>query len=479
MSHTPPPPDILERLCAIVGPQGAIRERGEMDKYLREWRNRWQGETELVVRPKNAEEVAEIVRVCAKSGTPIILQGGNTGLVGGQIPHRGQILLSLERMKAIRAIEALDNSLVAEAGCVLKTVQDAAVSEDRLFPLSLASEGSAQIGGLIATNAGGVHAVRYGTMGDLVLGLEVVTAQGAIWNDLKSVRKDNTGYRLCELFVGSEGTLGIITAASLRLSPLPRDVRTVFLAVPDVSAAVALLSLAQDLSGGAVSAFELVPRRGVDFVLKHVKEGRDPLETAYPWYVLAEFWASTDPGRLNAAVEKLVMTGTENSLIENGVVAESTSQAKGLWLLRDRLSEVQRLEGASLKHDVAVPIAALPSFVDQALAAVTRAIPGVRPVPFGHLGDGNLHFNLSQPCDMDADLFLSKRDEIARIVHDLVHAFGGSFSAEHGIGVARLDDMARYKSPVELDLMRRLKQALDPQGILNPGRTIPDVHRDP
>lgn len=462
----------LDRLCAVVGPSGAIREPNEMAAYLTEWRDRWTGTTPLILRPKSTQEVADIVKICAETNTAIVPQGGNTGLVGGQIPTDTEILLSLNRLNNIRAVDNLNNSMIVEAGCILTNVQQAAAEADRLFPMSLASEGSAQIGGLLSTNAGGIHVLRYGTMRELVLGLEVVTADGQVWNDLKALRKDNTGYNLRQLFLGAEGTLGIITAASLRLFPRPRDVETVFVAIPNVSAAVKLLSLANRLSGNLASAFELIPRLGLDFVTKHVNEARDPFDEDYPWYLVIEFSSGQAQGSLRPTVETFLETAFTDNLILNGVIAQSEQQAEALWLLRERLSEVQKFEGGSLKHDIAVPVSALPDFMTRALEKVAQIVPGIRPVPFGHIGDGNVHFNLSQPKDMNTDEFFTRRDEIAMAVHDIVQTLDGSFSAEHGVGVARLGDMARYKSALDLDLMHRLKNAFDPQGIMNPGKIL-------
>lgn len=464
--------EVIDRLCAVVGPAGCLRVGDDMDKYLIEWRDRWHGATPVVLRPQTTDEVRELVAICAQTKTPIVPQGGNTGLVGGQIPDGGQVLISLERLNRIRSLSPDDHCLEVEAGCVLETVQKAADEAGLLFPLSLASEGSAQVGGLASTNAGGVHVVRYGPMADLVLGVEAVTGRGEIFSDLKPLRKDNTGYRLRQMFVGAEGTLGIITALRLRLVARPRDVQTMLMAVPDPARAVQLLSLGNALSGGLIQAFELMPRIGIDFVVRHVAGARDPFDPPSPWYVLAEFAGGTAPDDLRPVAEHFLESGYENHLITDGVIAASSSQAHALWQLRERLSEVQKQEGASLKHDISVPVSALPGFLEQALAAVSERVPGIRPVPFGHVGDGNIHFNLSQPLNMSTDDYLARRDDIAQLVHDLVANFNGSFSAEHGVGIARLDDMKRYKDPVALDLMARVKAAFDPAGIFNPGRVL-------
>jgi FAD/FMN-containing dehydrogenase len=398
----------------------------------------------------------------------VVPQGGNTGLVGAQIPRpgAGEVLIGLGRMNRVRAVDPVDNTVTVEAGCTLAAVQAAAAAVDRLFPLSLAAEGSCQIGGNLSTNAGGIHVLRYGNTRDLVLGLEVVTADGAVWDGLRALRKDNTGYDLKQLFVGAEGTLGIITAAVLKLFPRHRQVETVFAAVPDVDAAVALLGAVRAATDDGVLAFELIPRRALEFVTRHVPGTTDPLPRPSGWYVLFDLTVA------RATAEQALAGAVEAGLITDAALAASAAQAAALWRLREAISESQKPEGASIKHDISVPVSRIPAFMHQALAAVERLVPGIRPVPFGHVGDGNLHFNLSQPPGADGRAFLARAEEIHLAVHDIVHALGGSISAEHGIGVAKREEIRRYKSEVEIALMRAVKQALDPKGIMNPGKGV-------
>jgi FAD/FMN-containing dehydrogenase len=464
----PPRPDTLARLKEIVGATGWTEDPQELAPHLSEWRSRYQGRTPLLLRPASTDQVAAIVRVCNAAEVGLVPQGGNTGLVGGQIPRPEghDILLHLGRMSRVRAVDAVDGAITVEAGCTLAAVQTAAASVDRLFPLSLAAEGTCQIGGNLSTNAGGVHVLRYGNARDLVLGLEVVTADGEVWDGLRSLRKDNTGYDLKHLFLGAEGTLGVITAAVLKLFPRHRDVATVFAAVPTVEAAVGLLARVRGTIEDAVLAFELIPRLGLELVTRHVPGTTDPLAIASPWYVLCDL---TVP---RAAAEQVLAEATETGHVSDAVLAQTPAQAAALWRLRETLSEAQKPEGGSIKHDVSVPVSRIGLFVKEATAAVSRLVPGIRPVPFGHLGDGNLHFNLSQPIDMDKDAFLSRWEEVNRVVHDIVAELGGSISAEHGIGQAKREEIRRYKSPVEIALMERIKRALDPKGILNPGKGV-------
>ncbi|MDZ4868907.1 MAG: FAD-binding oxidoreductase, partial [Alphaproteobacteria bacterium] len=405
------------------------------------------------------------------TGTPIVPQGGNTGLVGGQIPSAdgSQVILSLRRLAQIRDVDVAANTMTVDAGAVLAEVQAEAQAAERLFPLSLASEGSATIGGLISTNAGGTGVLAYGNMRELVLGIEAVLPDGSLWNGLGGLRKDNTGYDLKQLFIGGEGTLGVVTAATLKLFPRPAVIETAIVAVRDVEAAVRLLAFAQG-HAGTVTAFELMPRVGLEFVLRHVPGVRDPLEQAYPWYVLID--VSLKVADAAGAIESLLSDAASDGLIVDGVVAQSGAQRAAFWKLREALSEAQKPEGGSLKHDVSVPISSIPRFIDEASRAVIAAVPDARPVPFGHLGDGNIHFNISQPAGRDKAAFLSRMDEVARVVHDMVHAFEGSISAEHGIGQAKVDEITRYKSPAALAAMRAVKRALDPKGIMNPGKVV-------
>ena len=464
----PAKPETLERLKTLVGPAGYSIDADEIAPHLTEWRNRFLGKTPLLLKPANTEQVAAIVRVCAEEEVGIVAQGGNTGLVGGQIPRPegADLLLSMGRMNKIRAVDAIDNTLVVEAGCTLAVAQEAALTVDRLLPLSLAAEGTSQVGGNLSTNAGGIHVLRYGNARDCVLGLEVVTAEGEIWNGLRALRKDNTGYDLKQLLVGAEGTLGIITAAVLKLFPRPRHIETVLAGTADPDKVLALLSLARDMTGDGVFAFEMIARFALELVLRHIPGTTDPLSAPAPWYVLADFTIA------RPEAEAFLATAFERGLIEDAVLAGSPAQAKALWRLRESVSESQKHEGGSIKHDISVPVSHIPAFMREALAAAGKLIPGVRPVPFGHVGDGNLHFNFSQPVAMDKDTFLGQWEALNRVVHDIVIAHGGSISAEHGIGVLKREEGRRTKSAVELDLLRRIKQALDPKGIMNPGKGI-------
>ena len=458
----------LERLKQIVGPSGFVTDADELAPHLTEWRNLYRGRTPLLLKPASTAEVAAIVAVCAAAEVGIVPQGGNTGLVGGQIPHAdgGEVLVNLGRMTRVRAVDPIDNAMTVEAGCTLAAVQEAAAGVDRLFPLSLASEGSCQIGGNLSTNAGGIHVLRYGNSRDLVLGLEVVTADGQVWNGLRTLRKDNTGYELKQLFLGAEGTLGIITAAVLKLFPRHHDVQTAFAAVPTIEAAVALLAHVRDSASDAVLAFELMPRRALEFVTRHLPGAIDPRPAPSPWYTIFDLTVA------RATVERSLAAAAETGLISDAALAANPGQAAGLWRLREGISEAQKPEGASIKHDISVPVSRIPAFVHQATAAVERLCPGIRPVPFGHVGDGNLHFNLSQPPGADGRAFLARSDEIHHAVHDIVAALGGSISAEHGIGQAKRQEIRRYKSAVEIALMARIKAALDPMGIMNPGKGV-------
>jgi FAD/FMN-containing dehydrogenase len=463
-----PTNETLERMIAAAGPQGWSTDAQEIAPYLVEWRERWRGTTPLLLKPSTVAAVAEIVRIAAATGTPLVPQGGNTGLVGGQIPA-GEVLLSLKRLARVRVVDAMANTITVDAGCILADVQAAADTEERLFPLSLASEGSATVGGLISTNAGGTGVLAYGNMRELVLGIEAVLPPGEIWNGLSALRKDNTGYDLKQLFIGAEGTLGVVTGAVLKLFAKPAEIETAIVAVESVDKAIALLNFARAQSA-SVTAFELMPRTGIEFVAKHIPAARDPFGRAYPWYVLIDvsLFAEAQVG----AAQALLTDAASAGLIVDGVVAQSLAQREAFWRLRDSLSEAQKPEGGSIKHDVSVPISAIPRFIVEASRAVITAVPGARPVPFGHLGDGNIHFNISQPGSGEKAAFLARTDEVNRIVHDIVHAFGGSISAEHGIGQAKIDEITRYKSAIALETMRAVKRALDPKGIMNPGKVL-------
>ncbi|MGO8839615.1 MAG: FAD-binding oxidoreductase [Methyloceanibacter sp.] len=469
-----PGQDTLDALVRIVGEAQAIRDAHAMTPYLVEWRDRYFGKAALVLKPGTTNEVAAILKRANETRTSIVPQGGNTGLVGGQIPFESghEVVVSLERLIHVRDIDLGGNTMTVEAGLVLANAQSVAASAGRLFPLSLASEGSCQIGGVLATNAGGMAVLAYGSARDLTLGLEVVLADGSVWNGLKGLRKDNSGYDLKDLFVGSEGTLGIITAAVLKLFPKPVETVTAFAGLPQLDDAVAFYSRAYSRAGPALTAFELMPRIGLDFVLRHAGEARDPLGSPYPWYVLFELSSPREGDALRRLGEAVLAAGIEAKEIDDAVLASSIAQTGELWRLRELMSEVQRHEGGSIKHDVAVPVARVPEFIARADQLVELMVPGARPVPFGHLGDGNIHYNVSQPPSMDRAVFLANWEALNAAVHEIVLDLGGSISAEHGIGRLKRDLLPHAKQPIELELMRKIKIAFDPNGILNPGKLL-------
>jgi FAD/FMN-containing dehydrogenase len=462
-------PGILDRFKAAAGPGGWTDDGDRIAPHLVEWRERFRGHTPLMLTPGDTATVARLVRLAHETRTPLVPQGGNTGLVGGQIPD-GQILIWLGRMNRLRMLDAANDAVTVEAGAILANVQQLAADADRLFPLSLASEGSAQIGGLISTNAGGTAVLAYGNMRDLVLGLEVVMPDGSLFEGLQGLRKDNTGYDLVRLFCGSEGTLGIVTAATLKLFPRPRATECAIAGVANVQDAIALLGLAKDRAGGMLTGFEIMPRIGIDFVTRHMPASRDPLAAAHPWYVLVE--TSLTHAAQTGLLSVILEAGAEGGLVLDAVVAQSDAQARDFWRLREGLSEAQKFEGGSIKHDVSVPVSAMARFIAEATDATLAIVPGARPVPFGHVGDGNVHFNVSQPVAEDKAAFLARWQDVSDAVHSVAHRLGGSISAEHGIGRMKAQEIQRYKSPAALAAMRAIKQALDPHGIMNPGAVL-------
>lgn len=464
---------ILDRMAGIVGAKNIVTDADAMVPYLKEWRDLFRGKAQGIVRPGSTAEVAELVKLAVETGAKLVPQGGNTGLVGGQIPiaEGREIILSLQRLDKIRTVDTDGDTMIVEAGVTLKRAQDAAEGAGRLFPLSLASEGSCTIGGNLSTNAGGTAVLAYGNARELCMGLEVVLPDGRIWNGLRQLRKDNTGYDLKDLFIGAEGTLGIITAAVLKLFPLPAARATAFLAVPDPTAALELLNAAKAGAGGTLTTFELMPRMGLDFVLRHAAGARDPLSESSPWYVLMEVSAQSAAG-LDEAVEAFLGEALEKGIVTDAALAGSLTQRADFWKLREMMSEVQTYEGGSIKHDVSVPVHAQPEFLKRAIAVVEAMVPGCRPVPFGHLGDGNIHFNVSQPVGADKAAYLARWSEMNEAVHAIVTELKGSISAEHGIGRLKRDLLPGVKDPVELDLMRAIKQTLDPKGVLNPGAML-------
>ena len=464
--------DTLARIAAIVGPKGIIADAAGMEPYLHEMRGLYHGAARLVVRPASTEEVAEVVRLCAAARLPIFPQGGNTGLCGAAVASAEGIILSLGRMNRVRALDPVNFAITVEAGCILAEVQRAAAEADRLFPLSLGAQGSCQIGGNLSTNAGGIAVLRYGNARELTLGLEVVLPDGQILSGLSGLRKDNTGYDLKQLFIGGEGTLGIITAATLKLFPRPREVETAFLGLARVEDAMTLFAKARMASGDQLTAFELIPRIGLEIAVAHMSGVQDPLATAHDWYVLLEMSSSQAESGLRSALEAFLTTAMEEGLVADGTIAASAAQARDLWRIREGVVEAQPKLGASIKHDVSVPVSRVAEFINRATAAVDARIPGIRPVAFGHVGDGNIHFNISRPVGADDAAFLARWDEINHIVHDICVGFGGSISAEHGIGLLKRDELAHYKPAAALSVMRRIKAALDPDGIMNPGKML-------
>jgi FAD/FMN-containing dehydrogenase len=462
----PVPADVLSRLKAVLGDGGWSQDPERLAPKLLEWRDRWSGETPFLALPKTTADVAAVVGICGEAGTPITTQGGNTGLVGGQIPQ-GEVLLSTERMRAIRESDTFDDVLVAEAGVTLAAVHEAAANLRRRFPLGLASEGSATIGGVVSTNAGGTQVLRYGMTRNLVLGLEAVLPNGEVWNGLKRLRKDNTGYDLKQLLIGAEGTLGVVTAAALKLYPVMASRAVAVIGVADPETALKLLVRAKDETGGAVEAFELMGRLGVEFALKNIAGTRDPLAQAHPWYVLAEF-SSGEPGSAEGSMERFLASGLEDGLIDDAVVAQTDAQAKALWAIRENQSPAQKPEGATWKHDVSVPVSQVAAFLREADAAMRAFAPGCRIAAFGHMGDGNIHYDVLRGDGAPDAPHAARRDAGSRIVHDIVASLGGSISAEHGLGSMKTEEARRYKSPVEIEALTAIRKALDPKRIMNP-----------
>jgi FAD/FMN-containing dehydrogenase len=466
----------VDRIRRALGAAACLESPDRIAPFLVDFRGLFRGATPLVACPASTADTAQVLAICNELSVGVVPHGGNTSYCGGATPSEdgGEIVLSLGRMNRIREVDAANFSMTVEAGCILADVQAAAERVDRFFPLSLGSEGSCQIGGNLATNAGGLNAMRYGVMRELVLGLEVVLADGRILDGLTSLRKDNTGYNLRDLFIGAEGTLGVITAASLKLFPRPRTIETAFLAVPDPAAAVQLLARLRAEVADCVTSFEYLPRIAVEFTVRHVPGVTDPLRHPYDCYVLCELSTAREDRTLRATLEAALAQALTDGLVLDAVLAESLAQRNALWKLRESVPEAQRAEGASIKHDVSVPVAALPEFMTAATAAVLAIVPTGRMVTYGHVGDGNLHFNVSEPLGADRAAFLAKAPEIQAAVYALVREFRGSISAEHGIGRLKRVDLTRHKDRVALDVMHSLKHALDPKGIMNPGKVLID-----
>ncbi|OHC64638.1 MAG: hydroxyacid dehydrogenase [Rhodocyclales bacterium GWA2_65_19] len=464
---------LITELTGLLGERHVLTATDDVAPYCTDWRGRYTGSARCVALPGSTEEVAAAVRACAAASVAIVPQGGNTGLCGGATPVGGEVVINLRRMNRIRAVDADNNSITVEAGCTLQAVQEAATAAERLFPLSLAAEGSATIGGNLSTNAGGVQVLRYGNARELTLGLEVVLADGRIWDGLRALRKDNTGYDLKHLFIGAEGTLGLITAATLKLFPRPRAHAVAWVAVPHPAAAVRLLGRLRDAAGDNVTAFEIVGRPALDLVLKHIPDARDPLAGKSEWQVLVELSGAHDiVDDLSATLEQALNHAMEDGVVLDAALAASEAQALALWALRENVSEAQKIEGLSIKHDIAVPVSRIAEFIARADAALLAAFPNVRIVCFGHIGDGNLHYNQSRPDAQSNSAFIAQTAAVNRIVHDLVHELGGSISAEHGLGQLKREEVLRYKSEIEMDMMRAVKHALDPRGLMNPGKLL-------
>jgi len=468
--------EALEKLKAIVGPGGYLDEETGKAPYVTDFRGIYRGDSPLVLRPASTHEVARIVAVCHEERIGVVPQGGNTGMVGGGVPRAsaGEIVVSLARMNRVRDLDAVDYTMTVEAGCVLAEVQRAAEEAGRYFPLSLAAEGSCQIGGNLSTNAGGTAVLRYGNARDLVLGLEVVLPSGEIWDGLRRLRKNNTGYDMKQIFLGAEGSLGIVTAAVLKLFPRPVDTATALVALPGAAAAPPLLGELREASGDEVTTFEYIHRGCLDLLFEHGEGHVDPFGDRHEHYALVELASSRRDAELGALLERVLASAFEAGDALDAVIASSGAQREQLWRMREEIPEAQKRAGANVKHDVAVPVSRVPEFLERATRLCEESAGGVRIIAFGHIGDGNIHFNLSPPKDGDAESFLERAHGLVPRVHDLAVELDGSFSAEHGIGQLKRGELERYKAPVELELMRVLKRALDPRGIMNPGKVIED-----
>ncbi len=465
---------LLVRFAEIAGEANVLSRPEDQAAYLREWRDLYVGKALAVLRPGTTEQVSRILALANEHGIGVVPQAGNTGLVGGQIPStRGdEIVLSVARLKKVRNVDADGGTMILEAGVTLSDAQGVAEKAGRLFPLSLASEGSAQIGGVLGANAGGTAVLAYGNARNLTLGLEAVLADGQVWNGLRTLKKDNTGYDLRDLLIGSEGTLGVITAAALKMLPKPLEQATALVALDSPAATLKLFKLAEAKAGSTLTTFEFWVREAMNFALAHIPNTRDPFSATHPWYALIEISSGETGGRAASQLEALLTNASEAGLVRDAVIAGSLAQSRDLWRLRESLSEAQKPAGGSIKHDISVPVARIPEFIERAAPVVQRVCPGARPVPFGHFGDGNLHYNVTQPIGMERAAYLALWEDMSEAVHALVAEMDGSISAEHGIGQMKRAALMRHKSPVELDMMRAIKRALDPKGILNPGKVL-------
>lgn len=466
--------DLIEKFAAIVGARHALTDAADIEPHVTEMRGQWPGRSPLVLLPGSVGEVSRIMALATETGTAIVPQGGNTGLVGGGVPDASgsQVVVSTRRLNRIREIDTASNTITVEAGAVLRDVQSAADGADRLFPLSLGSEGTCQIGGNLSSNAGGTGVLAYGNARELCLGVEVVLPDGRVFDDLRKLKKDNTGYDLKDLFVGAEGTLGIITAAVLKLFPKPKGRELAWIGLASPGDALALLERATESAGPSLTAFELIGERAVEFAVRNVPGNMAPLASSHPWQVMMEISSARSPDHARQVLEAILETALEDGIVADAVVTSSIAQFDTLWRLRDALSESQRAEGFSIKHDISVPVAAIPKFIARAEPAVLKIAPGARVVCFGHMGDGNLHYNVSEPLGGDSEAFAAMYRDVNKAVHAVVRSLGGSFSAEHGIGQLKRDELLATEPEVAIDLMRRIKQVIDPSGIMNPGKVI-------
>ena len=463
----------IDTLKSIVGSKFVIEDRTRLSPFIEEARGDFKSETCALISPKSTEETAAVVLECQKTGISIVPQGGNTGLCGGALSRQDQIILNLSRMNQILTIDNVNDTLTVEAGCILSTIQDFAKEHDRYFPLSLGAEGTCQIGGNLSTNAGGINVLRYGNVRDQVLGLEAVLANGEVWNGMTELRKNNTGYDLKNLLIGSEGTLGIITKAVLRLFPLPRQVETAFVALTDLESSLHLLANARADSGGALSSFELIPGLGIELAKRYIPGINNPLDSVPNWSVIMVYSSSSEEHNLQASLEATLSNAFESGILTDGVISQNELQTKQIWAIREGLREAQTMEGIAFTHDISVKVSLVPELINRATIYGEKIVPGVRVYPFGHVGDGNIHLSFLQPLKMDKNIFRSRKIEFRKLIFDIINELNGSFSAEHGIGLLRLNEMSLYKSPTEIGMMLKIKDALDPEGILNPGKVVP------
>jgi FAD/FMN-containing dehydrogenase len=468
------PASLLDSLRAIVGERGLVTDPAEHAAFVVDWREQYHGKAAAVVKPASTDEVARVVALLAEARVAMVPQGGNTSLCGGAVPDASgtQVVVNLSRMNRVRAVDLDNNTMTVEAGCVLANLQQEADRHGRLFPLSLGAEGSCEIGGNLSTNAGGTGVLRYGNTRELALGLEVVLPDGQVWDGLRGLRKDNTGYDLKHLFIGAEGTLGIITAAVLKLFPRPRSRATALVAVDDPAAAVALLTRLREECGERITGYELMARVCIDIVMRHMPATRDPLAERHPWYVLVELSDSAEGNALQKMLEEALEDGVETGLVRDAAIAASDAQRSALWKMREDIAEAQKLDGASIKHDVSVPVSRVPELIANADRALAERFPDIRIVAFGHVGDGNIHYNCSKAERQDARAFFAEAPAVNHVVYETVRALGGSISAEHGLGALKREEITRYKSALELDLMRSVKRTLDPHGLMNPGKVL-------